>query len=234
MFKMLRQATTLGLPAIRSGITVEGLDCTPLSPGQFSNPQISPVITFNLLMCKDTPDGSTSYCLIKFVTYMTALFDLGFSRVRPSTRNLSRHFPWGIWGRAAARCFDDSCAIDDCNQGGQYFISLSDAECTEPYKLSVYDFGRAMFLEDVQTRTLEPRFNCQELTHNPVFDEDVYTLKPCPSLLRCKSIGPSDRILVDDERAFMFKVCDENFHLGCMLMRTPCALSIAMMMDSPL
>lgn len=202
------QTGSLGLPAIRPGIAVEGLDCTPLSPDQFLDPQFSPVITFNLLMCKDTPRGSTSYCLVKFVVNTATLFDLGFSDVGPSKRGFKRHFPWAVWGPQATRCFDGSCAVDDCNRGGQYFVSLSDAECTEPYKLSIYDFGRAKSLRNVQK--LEPRFNCQELQHISVFQEDVYTLMP-RSLLLYQVVAPSDRILVDRDRVFAFKVCARPF-----------------------
>lgn len=203
------QTGSLGLPAIRPGIAVEGLDCTPLSPDQLLDPQFSPVITFNLLMCKDTPRGSTSYCLVKFVVNTATLFDLGFSNVGPSKRGFKRHFPWAVWGPQATRCFDGSCAVDDCNRGGQYFVSLSDAECTEPYKLSIYDFGRAESLRNVQK--LEPRFNCQELQHISVFQEDVYTLMP-RSLLLYQVVAPSDRILVDRDRVFAFKYRHEDDH----------------------
>jgi len=203
--KILQRTGFLGLPAIQPGIVVEGLDCTPLSPGQFLNSQISPVITFNLLMCKETPNGFISYCLVKFVVYMATLFDLGFSNVHPPTCDTNRHFPWAAWGPTAARCFDESYAVDHCNLGGQYFVSLSDVETVEPYSLSIYDFGGTGCPENMEK--LEARFHCEELQHDPVFDEDVYTLKPRP---RYQAIVPSNKVLVDHDRIFVFKVCDKH------------------------
>lgn len=205
--EILYRTRSLKLPAIRPGIAVEGLDCTSLSPGQLSNSGFPPVITFNLLMCKDTQCGSTSYCLVKFVVYTTTLSDLGFSDIDPSRCAVHRHIPWAIWGPTATRCFDDSCAIDHCNRGGQYFVSLSDAECAEPYKLSVYDLCRDRFSENV--RRLEPRFNCHELKHDPVFGEEVYTFMTPRSGLRYQAVVPCDRILVDNDRVFAFKVCED-------------------------